>query len=347
MEPLKNSVIVFIKRLPQFAAAAQNKELEEYFIEGQRGYGAYFAPGSARVATGLTPTEEDLLLPYILNIPKEDRDFRKQVNDFYEAIDVKVPGRDGYKLETGLTSSNSKPMDKDNLPLNIDQYIKYKHALGHPWIAPSEAEGKGNQLKQYYLFNPSEVSKTTINVNEQKDTAFTYYLSVKENPRTVAMYLTLLGVRVDQLRSGDEVTTFRNLVETRPKDFIKIYEDRDKELKYAIEDMINNKILERVAGNILIKEDGTNLGTTMQEAILFLQNSRNTKVFSVLKARLQEKQKATSVSVETEEDLVKGPLVPEVPSIPQVQEKAATQLTPAMVEPDVALVEGSAAELDD
>ncbi|CAM6001146.1 unnamed protein product [Sphagnum balticum] len=323
-------------------------ELAEILAEGQRGYGAYFSPGSARTATGLSPTEEDLLLPYILNIPKDDKDFRKAVNVHYEGISIKVPGKEGLKLEIGLEGSNSEPVSKDNLPINVDNYLKYRHALGHPWIAPSETEGKGNQLKQYYIFNPSEVSKVNINVNEQRDKALGLYLSIKDNSRTVRMYLTLLGVRTDQLRTGEEVLRLRELVDKKPEDFIKLYNDRDKEIKYIIEDMINNNILERVNGNILVKDDGTKLGQDMKTAILFLTDTRNTKLYSVLKARLTEKWKKLTGSFDTDEQL-EPVIAPVIPAITAADETIipATQLMPKQPEPEVALVPGSASEIDD
>lgn len=345
MDTHKNSVLVYIKRLPQFAAQAR-KELEEFFAEGQRGIGSYFAKGSARVATGLTPTEEDLLLPYILNIPSTDREFRMKVNDHYIIIDKKIPGKVGLELEIGLEVSNTEPMSATNLPINIDNYLTYRWALTHPWVAPSEADGKGNQLKQYYIFNPGEVSKVNINVNEQRDKALGYYLSIKDNKRTVTMYLTLLGVRTDQLRAGEEVLKLRELVDKNPDAFLKLFDDRDKEIKYAIEDMINNQILERVNGAIMVKEDGTLLGRDMKEAILFITDSKNTKLYNVLKSRLQEKWKKTTTSVDTDEQLESVPVIPVVAPVTE-DLVPAKELIPAAVEPEGVLVEDSATSIDE
>lgn len=347
MDTHKNSVLVYIRRLPQFAAQSR-KELEEFFAEGQRGIGSYFAKGSARVATGLTPSEEDLLLPGILHIPASDREFRMKVNEHYVIIDKKIPGKNGLELEIGLEVSNSEPVSATNFPLNIDNYLTYRWAIQHPWVAPSEADGKGNQLKQYYIFNPGEVSKVSINVNEKRDEALSYYLSVKSNKRTVNMYLTLLGVRTEQLRAGEEALKLRELIDKNPEAFIALYNDKDKESKFIIEDMVNNGILERVNNAILIKEDGTVLGRDMKEAILFLTDSRNTKVYSVLKSRLQEKWKKTTTSVDTDEQL-EQPLPTPAPAVaPAAEEQIpAAELIPKAVEPDGVLVEDSAAALDE
>ncbi len=341
---LKNSHIVYIRRLPQFASAAQ-KDLEDYFANSQRGYGSYFAKGSVRTATGLSPTEEDLLMPYILSIPKEDRDFRKGVTTWFEGISVKVPAGDGLALEVGLYKDNKEPVGADNLPLSITDYVKYRHALGHSWIAESEDAGRGNQLKQYYIFDPNEVSKVTVNKNEESDEALGYYLTIKSNTRSVGMYLTLLGVRTNTLRKGEEAVELRKLVVKKPSAFIALYNDKDKEIKYIIEELINYDILERVNTRILLKETGDQIGRDMKEAVLFLKDSRNTKMYATLQARLQEKWRSNSVSVETDEDLV--PHKPEPEPVVVTDEAPAKELIPAAAPETQEPAAGSAGEIDE
>lgn len=341
----KNSHIVYVRRLPQFASAAQ-KDLEEYFANSQRGYGSYFTKGSNRTATGLTPTEEDLLLPYILSIPKEDREFRKGVTNWFEGLSVKIPAGEGMKLEIGLNTSNTEPVSGDNLPININDYILYRHGVQHPWVAASEADGKGNQLKQYYIYDPNEVSKVNVSLNDERDEAMRYYLTIKDNARTVNQYLTLLGVRTNNLRKGEEVLELRKHVDKTPKKFIEVYKDKDKEMKYIIEEMINTNILERVNTRILVKETGDQIGRDMKEAILYLSDSKNTKVYGILKARLQEAWKKTSVSVNTDEDLLEPP-VQRVPEVAVESTIPATEIIPAGAPETQEAEDGTAGAIDE
>lgn len=328
----KNSRIVYIRRLPQFHSAAR-KELEEYFNESQRGYGSYFAPGSVRTATGLTPTEEDLLMPYVLDIPKEDRDFRKSVTAYFENINVKVPGRvgqnyeqEGLKLEIGLETSNEQPVSKDNLPISIKDYLIYRHGIGHPWVAASEEDGRGNQLKQYFVFDPKLVSRANVQKNDQRDEALKNYLTIKDNARQVQMYLTLLGVNPSTIRKGEETIKLRERVDANPEAFTKLYNDKDKEMKYIIEDMVYRGILERVGQRILIRDGGEEIGRDTREAVLYLSDSRNSKTYQVLKARLKEKWKDTSSSMETDDDLPKAPSTKQPDPVYQ---KPAAEIIPA------------------
>ena len=291
-------------------------------------------------------------MPYILSIPKEDRDFRKGVTTWFESMSVKVPGKlgsnpvEGLPLEIGMEKDNSQPVSAENLPINITDFIKWRHALGHPWIANSEETGKGNQLKQYYIFDPNAVSKVNISINEQRDKALGYYLTIKDNIRSVTMYLTLLGVRTNQLRKGEEVIELRKLVDKDPDKFIRLYNDKDKEMKYIIEEMVNNNILERVSTRVLIKENGEQIGRDTQETVLYMLDSRNTKVYNALKARLQEAWKKTSVSVETDEDLPAAKTPAPVPE-PVDEVVAAKEIIPAAAPEEQVAMEGSAGQIDE
>lgn len=306
METHPNSHIVYIRRKGLFDTEAR-PELEEYFSGSSVSVGSYFAKGTARPGSGLMIPEENLLLPYVLAIPADDQDFRTKVNEFYSNIDSKVPAdqnpprtTDGLALEIGLYKDNSKPISATNLPLNVGQYLKYRQIILHPWVGIDESE-KGNQLKRFYVFDPNKVQSITLSANEQKDAALTKYLMVKGNARTVRMYLTLLGVNTSTLKPGEELNKLRSLAETQPAEFIKIANDKDKEMRYIIEDMVHYKIVEKVGDRLL--SDGTVLGRDMREAILFLSDSHNTAVFTSLKAKLQNAWVKNSVSVETEEDL--------------------------------------------
>jgi hypothetical protein len=276
-------------------------------------------------------------MPFILSIDATDRDFRAQVNNWFRNLDTKVPAGDGIPLEIGLESSNDLPVSADNLPLNAEHYIRVKHGIGHPQVAASPELAKGNQLKQYYLYDPKSVSKTNIDINEQKDAALAQYLTIKTNPRSVRMYLTLMGVNPLTVKNGEESVRLRKLVEEKPTVFLEIATDKFKEVKYVIQDMINNKVLEQIGDTILTK-DGSTIGRNMKEAVSFLQDARNSKVFASLKALLQEAFKRTSQSVDTLEDMDETP----ESAAAAITEPTAEVIVPDVMKEDVAPAKPSA-----
>lgn len=337
----KNSHIVYFRRAPLFATEAR-KELEEYFSNSSRSIGSYFTKGSTRTATGLTIGEENLLMPFILSIDSTDRDFRAQVNDWFRNLDTKVPAGDGIPLEIGLETSNSEPVSKDNLPLNVEHYIRVKHGIGHPQVAASPELAKGNQLKQYYLYDPQAVSRTSINVNDEKDKALAQYLTIKTNARSVRMYLTLLGVNPLTVKNGEESVKLRQLVEEKPTTFLEIVADKFKEVKYVVQDMINNKVLE-LHGDAILTKDGSTIGRNMKEAVSYLSDARNSKVFASLKALLQEAWKRTSQSVDTLEDLDEQPLA----AAETTEEAPAPEVVPDIMKDDTPAAKSEPAQAAD
>lgn len=304
-----NSHIVYVLRARMFSGESR-KELEDYFADSYKGVGSYFSKGGMRTATGLTIPEENLLLPDVLNIPQEDRDFRKEVTTWYQNIDTKIPAhkwdnatlKGGKPLEIGLERSNTEPVSEYNMPINVEHYLRYRQIIGHPFVAMNEAEGNGNQLKQFYIFDPEEVSLGNLGINEAKDKALTAYLTIKDKPRTVQQYLTLLGKNTKLIKKGEEAMELRKLAESKPEEFIKVDVDKDKAIKYTIEEMVNYKILERVNQRLLTK-DGEEIGRSIKEAVLYLKDTHNSKSFAMLKAQLQEAWKKDSISVDTDEDL--------------------------------------------
>lgn len=306
-----NSHIVYIRRASMFASSSR-KELDEYFAESHRGVGSYFQKGGMRTATGLSFEEENLLMPEIINIPATDRDFRKEVTTFFQNLETKVPAHKtdaktgvvtgGKALEIGLRISNTNPVTEENMPIEVEHFIRWRHAMGHPQVAMTEAEGNGSQLKSYYIYDPEEVSLDNLTINDAKDKALTAYLSIKDKPRSVLQYLTLLGINTTIIKKGEEAIKLRDAAEKKPEAFLKIVNDTNKEYKYLIEEMVNHGILTRV-GNRLVNKDGEVIGRDITEAVLYLKDSHNTKAFVTLKAQLQDKWKNKSISMDSDDDL--------------------------------------------
>src|SRR6187551_879291 len=143
-----NSKKVTIFRSGSFMSRAQGADTDEYFSMGKVSVDSYFEKkDSRRVATGLSFEEEELLLPSFVDASPQEREFRKNVSAFYTDISTKIPYPGGITLEIGLSSNNDKPVSKDNMPLDTMDFIRWRHAKGHPFMAASKEEAEGNQMK--------------------------------------------------------------------------------------------------------------------------------------------------------------------------------------------------------
>ena len=285
-------------------ASSDNAETKPYFDAAYRAIGSYWSRKSNRPATGLTLPEENLLMPFVLDIPETDRDFRSRCTDYFHAISTKVDptdnnGEGGTPLEIGLLN-NDEPLGKDNLPLEPTDYIKWRHSLGHPQVALKQSLAKGNKLKHFYIFDPTTENTDANTRTDMKDEALKAYLEVKEDAGKTRQYLVLLNADM-QLARGKESIKLREYAETSAKDFLEIHNDRDRPIKYLIRMMVEAKIVEYVGTRIIIKENGQQLGANEKEAVAHLKDPENSQQLATFKHMVQDYLKAKKLAKTTTE----------------------------------------------
>ena len=299
----RNSKQITIFRAGSFLSRAQGKDIEDFFATSKKSVGSYFeGVSSKKIGSGLSFTEEAILLPKLIDVPGEDREFRKKVTQFYVEIDTQIPHNTGRVLEIGLELDNDKPVTEDlkdpsknNLPINIMDYIRYRHAIKHPQVAESKELAEGNGLIEFYVFDKSAVTKKNSKKAEEKDTAFQMFLEIKSNKNKVDMMLTLLGKDPKEF-SGNDADTLKQIAlrteaETNPKTFVDIYQNNDLETHYWIKAMVNDKELKILNGKYFDAETDKLLGNSLEELTALFKDEENSDIVVLLKARLQEKNK--------------------------------------------------------
>lgn len=296
----RNSKTVTIFRAGSFLSRAQGKEIEDFFSTSKKSIGSYWeSTSSKKVGTGLSFAEEAILLPMVLDVPAEDREFRKKVTQFYVDIDTQVPHNTGRTLEIGLELDNDKPisidikdMSKSNMPINIMDYIRYKHAIGHPFVAKSKEEADGNALIEFYIFDKTEVIKKNTKKSDERDASMQIYLTIKPDPTKVGMMLTLLGIDPREFTGPTaedlKIDALRKQSETNPKGFIETYQNTDLETHYWIRTMVNTGVLKVIGNKYFDAETNKLIGNTLEETTFYFKDEENSDMVVSLKARMQE-----------------------------------------------------------
>lgn len=297
------SRVVFLRRKAISVHEAQ-PDLKDYFDNSHRALASYWQKGSMRPGTGLTIAEENFLMPYILNIPETDRDFRTQVTDWFHAIETRVDpidafGNGGTAWEIGL-ENNEEPVSPKNLPLNVVHFVKWRHALGHPEVGLSFEDVRGNQLKRYYIHDPKAVTKSSLSVADIRDKALEAYLQVKQSIAKTIQYLSLMQVDPAKHR-GTESVKLRELAETKPTTFLEVHNDRDKDFQYMLMDLVQAKVLEEIGTRIIFKQSGDQMGKDLKEAIAWMKAPENSKQVAIFKAQIQDYKKKENLYVAVEE----------------------------------------------
>lgn len=289
-----SSKIVYIRRSP-ITLHEKSKEAADYFELASRSIGSYYPKsGGIRPATGVSLEVEDLLMPDILSISKEDRDYRAKCTAFFHAINTRIPAGDGVAFNIGLRD-NTKAISKENLPDVPLDYLKYMHHKGHPEVADNEALGRASQLKKYFIFNPTAERATKKSDLDVKDKAMEAYLEVKKDFGKVVQYLTLFNQNLVKAK-GEENLVLKKLAEERPADFVAIHNNKDKDIEFFIMELLGNKILTVVGSYINIAESNEPIGSTKNEAIAYFKDTKNSKQIAIFKQLLQSKQQAKIAS---------------------------------------------------
>lgn len=292
-----NSRQVKIYRLSDFLTRAQGSQIQDFLSLSKEGIGAYFQPNSPAIGTGLTNKEIELLMPILLQVSADDKTFRAEVNKFFNSIDTKVDFQYGTTLEIGLEDDNAAPVSEKNMPINIMEYIRYRHALKHPQVSADKESGHGNQTKRFYIFDPEAVSKLQDQAVVDSDKALETYLAIAKDEKKVDILLTLFGEDVRKYgKLTDKQKKLREIADKKPGEFIKTAEGDHIEDRAWVRQMVLADQIKVIGGSYHIKSSMQFLGKSEEEAIMTLKSPDMTEVVMILKGNTQENLKAQNVA---------------------------------------------------
>lgn len=301
------SKIVFVHRLISFAQAAHtDKDVQQWFGSSFQAIGPFWK--GKTVFTGLTSLEQKILMPHLHSTEYSDKDFRKKTEDYFVNILTKIPAN-GLKLEIGLEDDGAA-ISETNMPVNIENYVAYKHLKNYPLVAPSKDEAEKDPTKKFYIFDPAASTKTNVDLNKIEDGAIKAYFDFKDDVMKVDQVLTMLGFDIRRLTSEGKTIKLKELAK-RPngkseeeqkaalEKFINICNDKDLGVKFLIHELVGAQVLQKVGTNILDKETGNSIGDNLQDAVLYLTNPKNSKDYNVYRAKYDNLiSKGTKVVVE-------------------------------------------------
>lgn len=289
-----NSRKITIFRANNFVQNAQKDEAAADFMsQSSKSISPYWQSNTARViGSGLSIPEQELLIPFLIQIEKEDKAFRAEVFKFFNSLTTKIPFTTGKDFEIGLETDSEKPVSKDNMPINVEQYVRYRHAKNHPWVAGSKAEAQGNQLKLFYIHDADLQHQEDTDKLVIQDEAEEIWLKIKNQPQKVTMLLTSLGFdERDYLgRNGEtrKQNELREFISKNANEFLKIYRDDRFESKYWLKAMVKASVVEQVGTSYVVQETKKLLGRSEMETVLFLENPENVDTLTYLKGVAQD-----------------------------------------------------------
>jgi len=248
---------------------------EEVYAGSNRKIGSFFGPNGSLV-TGLTPEEEEAILPVLTGVPYDHPTFLQAKQTYYNEISIKV-SLEGVKLEVGV--------DKHGRPIDPKGYVDFKYAEQHPWVAPNEKELSNPDYKFFIKDSQAELAKETKQIQSRKQ-AYKEFIKISDDTKKVDLIITLLGETPSKMGAESKEIFLENFVNTNPTEFYNVATDKRLEMKAFVLDCISAEVLQRV-GTVILDGD-EQLGDTVEEAALRLEDKANSDILTRLKARLQQ-----------------------------------------------------------
>jgi hypothetical protein len=294
--------ITIKRKLPFIQSVQDKKDLEDYYASSIAKIGSYFGKKGSRLAgKGDLSTEEVReLLPQILGVYPDEREFGKAVELYFTELSTTILAQ-GTELEIGKTIDNSKPlfilnhktgqMEKFQDPINIEEYVKWTHAKGHPLVAPDKktAEILPNDLCKFYIEDLNEVKKSELEKIKLADDAIDVYNKYKGDISRITVILTNLGTDCRQLTDSDKKIKFKELSTSKDLALLSLFiEEGNNEFAsqmYEVQLFLDAGVLKYEGQQIVIAENNEGLGSSIREVALELNKKSETKRFTALKAR--------------------------------------------------------------
>ena len=227
---------------------------------------------------GITPKEEKELMQGILDVSPEHVDWPRYSKKFWAEMTIPV-GFTGVELEVGV--------NEDGSPISIMDYLKYKFALKHPHVALTKEEMDKDFAKRFYiqdLTREDKVKNTQIQFRKDADKEF---IKLSSNSKNMKRVLRLLSSSNPDRMTDEQVeNALYEIKNSKTKKFLKIAQDKNLELKAEIEEMVTASVLRKIGNQIIFIDEV--LGDTLDDAVVFLKDKKNSGTLTILRAKLKE-----------------------------------------------------------
>lgn len=161
----------------------------------------------------------------------------------------------------------------------------------HPWVAKDSGEITQNTL--YLLYDEVEEAKKENKAFDYELKAYKYLYDMSANEK--AQFLKLFGYKRTESVNPEVISKrLKDKAKEDPKLFVETYEDKAKDIRIMIEDLLQYGIVKRIGGVFYFGkvQDGIPMGSTIEQAVEFIRDPKNNALVDQLIKMLDTK-KAT------------------------------------------------------
>lgn len=264
---------VFIKRL------SPNKNVPEVLQEmSVQKVGSSFTE-QGDYLRGLSLSDEKEYLPSVLGIDSSDPSFVRAVQEFWKDFSITIPsGSKGLELNVSL--------DENGKPVNLMDYIRYNFARKSPLVA-NEDDRYAYPKARFYMEDPDMVKNSRVEASKIRMEARKEFITSSNDLQKLRWILKLAERSLSPGSMDEEDVKLRveELVEKNPTLMLGYFKDQDLEMKYFVLECLSANVIEKV-GNAFYDGD-QKIGDSLEEAVLVLNDKKNSTMLIRLKERLK------------------------------------------------------------
>lgn len=282
--------------------------------------------GSALKAKSNTPLrgleygEEVKYLPEVIGYAPTDNDWRRKTSDYWNDISVVVPA-DGMTAQAlqgkivTFTVAFENESDKKNfesvfnfeekasilrkldeegkceIVAGINDYILFRYCLVYSKVANRIEDVNKSPKIQFYLYSKQNEIKSNHIALKARVKANNKFAEILMKEEIINAVLLLFGQDISAFEElSEKHIVLEGLIKVNPAKFLAFVEDSQLEVKAKIKRAVELRIIHNPANTDSYyygEQSEVNLGSSLNDAVLFWKNEKNAQVIQVIEARLK------------------------------------------------------------
>ena len=203
--------------------------------------------------------------------------------------------KDAIKRRVDALNTLESEKYKVGRPVNLEQYIIYRHCLLYRDVAKDVALVNSDPSLRFYIKDEAKEAEKEKKRTEQRMQAMRNFIELNASPsKRNAVYVAVVAMRNENvsealLKSDSEKMAYlMDFVNTNPEKFNKTVTDKNITTKAFIETLIVRGELVRSEFNQQISTaDGTLIGSNINSAVAYFNNPENKDLREIFENKLK------------------------------------------------------------
>lgn len=239
-------------------------------------------------------------ISFVYNTKKDYLDFKKKedaIDDDYAKVDRTNLSAIKEAIKKRVNALNTLESEKYKVghPVNLEQYIIYRHCLLYRDVAKDTAIVNSDPSVRFYIKDEAKEVEKQKKLTEYRMQAMRNFIELNASPtKRNAVYIAIVASRNENVSEAliktdsEKASYLMDYVNTHPDKFNKLFADKNITTRAFIETLIVRGELVRSEFNQQISTaDGTLIGSNMNGAVAFFNNPDNKDVKELYENKLK------------------------------------------------------------